>query len=104
MLRKIIKKDGSYCLLACGHNKVSRGKNHAFCKICKEENLYLFKSYCGVFLFKSTCTKHASCMEKLALKCKWEQKFRCAILAEYSNIVCDKCRKQMKWTKVSFSP
>lgn len=47
------------------------------------------------YTFKTTVTKHAECMERLASKCRWEKRSRLFVLAEWPDIVCQNCRKEM---------
>ena len=99
-LRKIIDRKGNLCSLECGHQQKSRGRNHAVCKECEKEGLWLFKSWLGLYLFKTTKTKHVECMKKVSQKCQWEQMFRTSILIEYPDMVCDKCKEEIGMIKV----
>ena len=45
------------------------------------------------YTYITTVTDHKECMDKLAHKCNWEHMTRLAVLREYSDIVCDDCKK-----------
>lgn len=46
-------------------------------------------------------TLHAECEEKLVGKCQWEHMTRFQVLREWSDTVCDDCKKNMSIQEVT---
>lgn len=102
MLTKIRSKNGNKCLLECGHIVTSRGKYRAKCNTCNELGLRICYTRGGNYLFKTTTTSHEKCMNRLASKCRWEHMGRLAVLTQYSDIICNKCKEDMCLEKVEY--
>lgn len=103
ILRGIHSRNGSTCLLDCGHTTKSNGKYKARCKKCESEGVSLvYSTSFGTHLFKTTETDHKECMDKLAAKCRWEWIPRLSVLLNYRNIICDECKKEIGLKKVNY--